>query len=66
MVESGRVSGLLHLGMLRRGVFAAARLMYCTSTAMGEAEVDLAAAALVETLDELRGVIEEECPTLLA
>ena len=66
MVESGRVSGLLHLGMLRRGVFAAGRLMYCTSTPMGEAEVDLAAAALAETLDELRGVIEEECPTLLA
>ncbi len=66
MMESGRVSGLLHLGMLRRGVFGAGRLMYCISTPMGEPEVDLATAALTETLDELRSVIEEECPTLLA
>ena len=65
-MESGRVSGLLHLGMLRRGVFGAGRLMYCISTPMGEPEVDLATAALTETLDELRSVIEEECPTLLA
>ena len=66
MVESGPVSGLLHLGMLRRGVFGAGRLMYCTSTPMGEEEVDLAIAALSGTLDELRAVLEEECPTLLA
>ena len=66
MIESGRVSELLHLGMLRRGVFGAGRLMYCISTPMGEAEVDHAAAALTETLDELRPAIEEECPALLA
>ena len=51
--------------MLRRGVMSASRLMYCTSTAMTEAEVDLAVTALHESLKELRPYIEAERPGLL-
>ncbi len=66
VIEAGAIPRLLHLGMLRRGVFGAGSLMYCTSTAMAEADVDLAAGALLDTLVELRPAVEEECPTLLA
>ena len=59
------VAPLLQLGMLRRGVFAAGRQMYAVATPMGEAEIDAALASLAETLEELRPVAEEECPTVL-
>jgi glutamate-1-semialdehyde 2,1-aminomutase len=65
VVQSGPLARLLHLGMLRRGIFAAGRQMYCTSTAMGEAEVDRAVEAFEATLREIRPVAEEECPQLL-
>ena len=51
--------------MLERGVASAPRLMYCTSTAMGEAEVDHALAALDDALKSLRPGIEREKPELL-
>ncbi len=35
------------------------------ATPMGEAEIDAALASLAETLEELRPVAEEECPTVL-
>jgi glutamate-1-semialdehyde 2,1-aminomutase len=57
---------LLHLGMLRRGVMSASRLMYCVSTAMTEADVDVAIGAFNESLRELRPHIERERPELLA
>jgi glutamate-1-semialdehyde aminotransferase len=57
---------LLHLSMLRRGIAAASRLMYCISTPMGEAEIDAASVALEDSLAELRPVIEAHCPDLLA
>lgn len=63
---AGPLARLLHLGMLRRGVFAAGRQMYCTSTPMTGADVDFAIAAMHEALAELRPVAEEECPHLLA
>ncbi len=66
MIATGHISQLLHLGMIRRGVMSATRLMYCTSTAMTEAEVDTAVTALNETLHELRPYIENERPQLLA
>ena len=66
MVGAGHIARLVHLGMLRRGVASASRLMYCVSTAMGEAEVELAVTALNETLQELRPYIERERPALLA
>ncbi len=63
---SGHIGRLLHLAMLRRGVMSASRLMYCVSTAMTEAEVDTAVAALNESLRELRPYVEAERPALLA
>ena len=56
---------LLHLTMLRHGVMSASRLMYCISTAMGQAEIDHAITALNETLTVLRPFIEQERPQLL-
>ena len=64
-VDAGPMSRLLHLGLLRRGVFTARIGMLCISTPMGEAEVDAAVAALRDALDELRPVIERERPRLL-
>ena len=65
IVESGRIMRLLHLGLLRRGVFCAPRGMLCVSTPMGEAEIESAVVALGDVLDELRPVLSEECPNLL-
>ena len=39
--RAGRLLRCIHLGMLMRGVASAARLMYCTSTAMTAADVDV-------------------------
>ena len=66
MFAGGHITQLLHLGMLRRGVLSATRLMYCTSTAMGEAEVDQAVTAMHETLAELRPFVESERSELMA
>ena len=66
IIEAGHIGRLVHIGMLRRGVMSASRLMYCVSTAMSETEVDLAIGALNETLRELRPYIEAERPALLA
>jgi len=63
---AGHIPRLLHLLMIRHGVMSATRLMYCTSTAMTEAEVDRAVTALNESLSELRPYLEAERPGLLA
>jgi glutamate-1-semialdehyde 2,1-aminomutase len=63
--RAGRLGRCLHLGMLMRGIFSAARLMYCTSTAMTEADVDLAVAALRDTLLDLREELHSEKPELI-
>ena len=60
-----RVIRCIHLGMLMRGVASAARLMYCTSTAMTAKDVDFAVAALNETLLDLRADLQREKPELL-
>ena len=65
MIEANNVSQLLHLLMLQRGVGSASRLMYCTSTAMTEAEVSMAVTAMHESLAELRPYLEKENPQLL-
>jgi glutamate-1-semialdehyde 2,1-aminomutase len=65
MIDNGHIARLLHLSMLRRGVMSASRLMYCVSTAMGEAEVDLAVTAFHESLAELEPFVEEEQPALM-
>ena len=66
MVAAGQLTNLLHLTMLRHGVMSATRLMYCTSTAMTDTEIDSAVTALHESLAELRPYIEADWPTLLA
>lgn len=65
MMGAGHISSLLHLGMLRRGIMSASRLMYCISTPMTDSEVDTAVTALNECLQELRPYIEAERPNLL-
>jgi len=65
VLRSGHVNQLLHLEMLKRGVASAARLMYCTSTAMGDEDVDFALAALDDALKSLLPGIEKEKPELL-
>lgn len=65
MAEAGPFVRLFHLGLLRRGVFTAGRLMMAVSTPMGEAEIDKAIQAIGETLAELKPVIEQEQPSLL-
>lgn len=66
IASAGSLGRLLHLGMLRRGVVSASRLMLCCSTPMGEPEVDAAASALEDALRELRPLVEERWPALLA
>ena len=66
VIAAGNIGSLLHLGMLRRGVASASRLMYCTSTAMQRADVDFAISALDDTLREMKPGIERERPALLA
>ena len=64
-VEAGHIPRLLHLSMLRHGVMSASRLMYCTSTAMREEDVDAAVPAMHESLAELRPYVEAERPGLM-
>lgn len=64
-MAGGHVNRLLHLAMLQRGITSAGRLMYCMSTPMTAADVDLALAALDDALGSLRPGIERERPELL-
>ena len=64
-VSAGPLANYLHLTMLRHGVMSATRLMYCTSTAMSETEIDAAIDALQESLLEMRPYIEADWPDLL-
>ena len=66
MLAAGPLANALHLGMLRHGITSASRLMYCTSSAMGEREIELASEALAATLGELKPWIEKTRPALLA
>lgn len=65
MAAGGHVNRLLHLAMLQRGIASAGRLMYCMSTPMTVADVDMALNALDDALGELRPGIERERPQLL-
>ena len=66
MIAAGPISALLHLTMLRHGVMSASRLMYCTSTAMTQDDIERCITALHESLAELRPFIETERPALMA
>ncbi|MBN1382329.1 MAG: aspartate aminotransferase family protein [Deltaproteobacteria bacterium] len=63
--RAGRALRCIHLGMLMRGVVSAARLMYCVSTVMTAADIDVAVSALKDTLLDLRDDLRREKPTLL-
>lgn len=65
MIAAGHISALLHLGMLRKGIVSASRLMYCISTPMDETHIEIAITALSDTLSELRPYIEAERPGLI-
>jgi glutamate-1-semialdehyde 2,1-aminomutase len=65
IIDSGPISMHVHLSMLRRGIFPASRQMYCISTPMTEKDLEKAAEALGESLQELKPVIERDYPHLL-
>jgi len=65
-VRAGRLPSLLHLELLNRGVFAAARGLFCISTPMTEAEVNYASEALEGALELLKPLAAEEAPHLIA
>lgn len=65
MIDAGHITKAFHLGLVRRGIFPASRLMFAVSTPMGETEIDAAIAATADTLEELKPAIESERPALL-
>jgi glutamate-1-semialdehyde 2,1-aminomutase len=65
MIEAGHITNAFHLGLLRRGIMTASRLMMAVSTPMSEVEIDAAIAAVADTLSELKPVIAAERPSLL-
>jgi glutamate-1-semialdehyde 2,1-aminomutase len=65
MSEARGVPATFQLCLLRRGLFAAARGMFCVSTAMTEAEIDAALAAFEQALGDVRPLLEEAYPHLL-
>ncbi len=64
--NAGELPYLLHLAMLHRGIYAAARGEYNISTVVNESEVHRAIAAFNESLDELKPHIAEQYPALIA
>ena len=64
--DIGALRKLLHLELLNRGVYTSNRGMFCISTPMGSAEIDLALAALAAALGTLKPYMREVAPRLLA
>jgi glutamate-1-semialdehyde aminotransferase len=56
-VSDKALARLLHLSLLLEGVFAAPRLMMCTSTAMDEATIDEVLAAFRRAIDAIRPAV---------
>ncbi len=65
MAEARGVPRSFQLCLLRRGLFAAPRGMFCVSTAMGEREIDAALEAFALALGDLRPGLDESYPHLL-
>jgi glutamate-1-semialdehyde 2,1-aminomutase len=57
---------LFHLAMLNRGVFIPARGFFSVTVPMTEVEIDKAASATADALAELKPLIEEIAPQLIA
>ncbi len=62
----GKLRELLHLELLNRGVYTSNRGMFCVSTPMTDAEIDIALAALEGALRTLKPYMREAAPRLLA
>jgi glutamate-1-semialdehyde 2,1-aminomutase len=65
MGRAGWLPRLLHLELMNRGIYAAARGMFAVSTPMKEKEVDEAVAAVRGALELLRPFAEETVPHLV-
>ena len=57
---------LLHLALMNRGVFAASRGMFITSSVMTDADIDTVAASFAEALGEAAGALTYASTTVLA
>jgi glutamate-1-semialdehyde 2,1-aminomutase len=64
--DIGRLRELLHLELLNRGIYTSNRGMFCVSTPMGSAEIDLVLAGLEAALGTLKPYMREVAPRLLA
>ena len=60
------IAGLIFMGMRYRGVSIYPPLFGSLSTAVQDKDVDFAVHALAKTLKEIRPVVEQQCPYLLA
>lgn len=64
--SSPAIQPLFHLGLLTRGVFTAPRGMFAVATPTTDEDIDTVVTAVADTVDELKPVIAEEAPDLLA
>ena len=64
--QAGDLPYLLHLELMNRGVYSAARGEYCTTTAMHEADIDRAIAIFSDTLHYLKPYVAQVNEALIA
>lgn len=64
--QAGDLPYLLHLELMNRGVYSAARGEYCTTTAMNEADIDRAIAVFNDTLHYLKPYVAQVNEALIA
>lgn len=57
---------LLYMTLLTKGIFMAPRGMFCMSTAMTESDIDFATQKIEEALTDIKPVIKEVAPELVA
>ena len=60
------IAGLIFMGMRYHGVSIYPPLFGSLSTAVQDKDVDFAVHTLAKTLKEIRPVVEQQCPYLLA
>ena len=65
LAGAAELPGLLHLGLMNRGIYSAKRGMFVISTPMSEVEIDKTVAAFANTLDMLRPYIAARFPQLV-
>ena len=63
--DTGRLRQLLHLALLNRGIYTSNRGLFSITTAMQEADIQLALAALEAALEQLRPYMRAVAPRLL-